>query len=68
MCGPYWSQWSKQELDSMHGIEPEDYQDEDVDYDEEEGCKEGECSCSCCAKNPCGNCMDCLGMSWSDFM
>lgn len=62
----YWSQWSKQELDSMHGIEPEDYEDEDEDFDETED-EEEECTC-CCAKNPCGNCMDCLGMSWSDFM
>ena len=56
----YWSQFSKQEIDSMHGIEPEDYDDEtDVDYDEDETETEQHC---------CGNCMDCLGMSWRDFM
>lgn len=70
MCGPYWSQWSKTELDSMHGIEPEDYDrdDEDYDHDEEEGCVGRECLCRCCEINPCGNCMDCLGMSDNDFM
>ena len=65
MCGPYWSQWSSTELDSMHGIEPEDYEDDDVDFEPDD--EEEECSC-CCERNPCGNCMDCLGMSESDFM
>lgn len=56
----YWSQFNKQEIDSMHGIEPEDYDDEtNVDYDEDETETEKHC---------CGNCMDCLGMSWRDFM
>jgi hypothetical protein len=61
MCGPYWSQWDKADLDSWMG--KESYQDDDDNRDEEE------CSClGCCSHNPCGNCMDCLGMSWRDFM
>lgn len=65
MTYAYWQQWDKGDLDSWQGkdIEPED-DDEDFSPDEDE---EEECSC-CCAKNPCGNCMDCLGMSWRDFM
>lgn len=65
MCGPYWSQWDKADLDSWMGKDT--YQDDDQDdyYDD----SEEECSClSCCSHNPCGNCMDCLGMSWRDFM
>lgn len=65
MCGPYWSQWDRADLDSWQGKDlvvedededfDEDRDDEDMD-DEEQGCS-------------CGNvCMDCLGMSWRDFM
>ena len=70
MCGPYWSQWSKVELDSMHGIEPEDYDkdEEEVDGDFEEDKEDEEESYGCSARSPCSNCMDCLGMSWRDFM
>lgn len=65
MCGPYWSQWSSGELLSMQGVEPEDDCEDDLDMvDEDEGCKCG----GCCEHDPCGRCMDCLGMSWSDFM
>lgn len=64
MTRAYWAQFSKSEIDSMHGIEPEDYDDTDIDHDEDDSeldRDEQECSC--------GNvCMDCLGMSWSDFM
>ena len=68
MCGPYWSQWSKVELDSMHGIEPSDHEeDEEVDGDFEED-REDEESYGCSSRNPCSNCMDCLGLSWRDFM
>lgn len=42
----------EQEPDSVDGVEPE--------YDEEDSC--------CCKRSPCGNCMECLGMSWRDFM
>ncbi len=48
--------------------EEEGWEDYDYDSDEEMRCEEGECSCSCCSVNPCGRCMDCLGLSWSDFM
>ena len=61
MCGPYWSQWSHAELMSMQGVEIDevDGSDEDVDgSDEQVGGRDCECS----------NCMECLGMSWSDFM
>ena len=61
----YWSQFSKQEIDSMHGIEPEDHDDDtDMDQDEDDtNMDQEEQGCSC------GNvCMDCLGMSWRDFM
>lgn len=63
MTNAYWAQFSKQELDSMHGIEPEDYEEDEVEVDEDEeevyrgrGCP------------GCHGCMDCLGMSWRDFM
>lgn len=60
----YWRQFSHTEIISMHGVELDDY-DVDLDHDEydmdssqeeeeEEGC--------------CSGCMDCLGLSWSDFM
>ena len=68
MSRAYWAQFSSVEIDSMHGIEPEDYDhDTDSDHDEDDTDSDQECSC-CCSRNPCGNCMDCLGMSWSDFM
>lgn len=68
MSREYWSQFSQTEIDSMHGIEPEDYKDEDVDHDEETEVEEEEDSHGCSARSPCSNCMDCLGMSWRDFM
>lgn len=65
MCGPYWSQWDKAALDDWQGKET--YQDGDDEYDDETS--DEECYClGCCSHNPCGNCMDCLGMSWRDFM
>lgn len=48
---------------SMQGVELEDYHDVDFDdmIDDEEEEKEEGC--------PCGShCMDCLGLSWRDFM
>lgn len=64
MCGPYWSQFSKQELDSMHGIEPEDYEDDDCDVDVEDEDDTGyRYGCQVC-----NGCMDCLDLFWSDFM
>ena len=64
MSAAYWAQSDRAELMSMQGVELDDYVDHDVDIDdmidEEEEKKEG------C---PCGyHCMDCLGLSWRDFM
>lgn len=58
MCGPYWSQWDRSELDSMLGKDLVEDEEEDVDYDEEEPYE----------PHDCGNCMECLGMKWRDFM
>lgn len=58
MCGPYWSQWDKSDLDSWQGKDLVEEEDED-DFDEPR-IRRQECDCS--------NCMDCLGMSWRDFM
>ena len=63
MSAAYWAQWSHAELMSMQGVELEDYHDVDIDdmIDDEEEEKEEGC--------PCGShCMDCLGLSWRDFM
>ena len=59
----YWNQWSSQELLSMQGVEIEN-EDEDEEIFETEDEEE---SRGCSSKNSCGNCMDCLGMSWRDF-
>lgn len=63
MTSSYWSQWSSEEIDSMHGIEPEDCRDEEEldpsDYmDEQEDDEEYDEPVS----------MESLGMSWRDFM
>lgn len=55
----YWSQWSPSELLSMHGIESDDEVNIDSDHDENNTDLDQHC---------CGNCMDCLGLSWRDFM
>jgi hypothetical protein len=50
---------------SMQGVELEDCIDHDVDFDDmiDEEKKEENEGC------PCGSyCMDCLGLSWRDFM
>lgn len=61
MCGPYWSQWDKSDLDDWQG-KLEDEDDCDVDLEDEDDPGDGrECSCS-------SGCMDCLGLSWRDFM
>lgn len=68
MCGPYWSQWDKSDLDSWQGIEPDQDDDEDDNHDDRY-VDEDECGCwGCCSHSPCGNCMDCLDMSRRDFM
>lgn len=54
MCEPYWSQWDKTELDDwQRKLEEEE---EEIDCEEEP-----------VEPHNCGNCMDCLGMSWRDF-
>lgn len=62
MCGPYWSQWDKADLDSWLGKDyPGSEEEEDALEDEDDSGDGRECSC--------GNvCMDCLGLSWRDFM
>ena len=70
MCGPYWSQWDRSDLDSWQGKDyPAHHEEDDTDleHNEDDADLEQECNC-CCSRNPCGNCMDCLGMSWSDFL
>ena len=60
MCGPYWSQWDKSDLDSWMGKDYpgwDEQEDPDVDVEVE---PHEECGC--------GNCMECLGMSERDFM
>ena len=57
MCGPYWSQWDRSDLDSMMSKDLVEDEEEDMDV-EVERVEE----CGCC------NCMDCLGMSERDFM
>lgn len=57
MCGPYWNQWDRYDLDSWQG---KDYQS----HDEVDGSDEKVDGRDC----DCGNCMECLGMSWRDFM
>ncbi len=62
MTTAYWSQWSHAEIMSMHGVEIDDCHDDDQDdchIDREELEEAG-----CCASG----CMDCLGLSWRDFM
>lgn len=63
MSSNYWSQWDQSDLDSWQGkdLVPED-DDEDYDEDDDEAPEE-EYGCSCGYF-----CMDCLGMSWRDFM
>ncbi len=57
MTSAYWAQFSQVEIDEMHGVETcHDDDQDDCNFDREES---EECGC--------GNCMDCLGMSWRDF-
>jgi hypothetical protein len=57
----YWSQWSPTQLMSMHGVELDDYH---VHEDSHEDREEEEDQDDCCSSI----CMECLGLSWSDFM
>lgn len=62
MSNAYWSQWSREELDSMHGIEPSDYRDDELDpsdyMDDEDHDDEHDEPLT----------LESLGMSWRDFM
>lgn len=57
MTKAYWTQWSPVELMSMHGIELDEFRDEDHDDNKIE--KKEHC---------CSRCMDCLGLSYRDFI
>ena len=62
MASAYWAQWSPAELISMQGVELDDYHNDDHDdcnYEIE--VQDNECKCTTM-------CMDCLGLSWRDFM
>ena len=56
MASNYWSQWSHGELMSMQGIDDDPKKDQD------------EVEVYLCQQCNCGACMDCLGLSWRDFM
>jgi hypothetical protein len=58
----YWSQWDRQDLDSWQGKDIVSHDDDYFDCHEDREEPEEEYGCHC------GNCMDCLGMSWRDFM
>lgn len=60
MTTAYWAQWNYAEVMSMQGVEVDEV---DTDLDQVEidtDLRQQRCDCS--------NCMDCLGMSWRDFM
>ena len=57
MDSAYWRQYSLAEILSMHGVEFEEYgSNEECIAD----LSQIQCNCS--------NCMDCLGLSWKDFL
>lgn len=56
MSATYWAQWSSAELKSMQGIEEDEEYRDDTETEEN--------SESCCSSG----CMDCLGLSWRDFI
>lgn len=60
----YWNQWGLSEIASMQGYKIENLRVCNFDYNEDEDCKipEGE------PEHCCSGCMDCLGLSWADFM
>jgi hypothetical protein len=63
MSRAYWDQWDKADLDSWQGKDLVEPDDEDIDCDDDDTEPEEEYGCSCGYF-----CMDCLGMSWRDFM
>jgi hypothetical protein len=72
----YWAQFSADEIDSMHGVGPGELDEKDIDaiaayFDEPEleECDEDEEEQAINDPRYCGclACLDCLGMSESDF-
>jgi hypothetical protein len=65
MTSAYWQQWDKSDLDSWQGkdIDPPDDDEDFDDDDNDREAAEEEYGCTCGYY-----CMDCLGMSWRDFM
>lgn len=59
MCGPYWSQWDRSDLESWMGKDLIEEEEEDVESDIIP--TKSECTCG-------SHCMDCLGLSWRDFV
>lgn len=60
MTHAYWVQFSQSELLSLTGLEAERYWEiEESIYDMEQALD---------SKCQCGSCMECLGMSWGDFI
>ena len=53
----YWTQWSREEIMSMQGVESRSPQE--TYYDR---IAVGE------MEHHCSGCMDCLGLSWADFL
>jgi len=56
----YWKQWDLAEIASMQGLKMNTYQS--LDYEDYDKIPEGE------PEHYCSGCMDCLGLSWADFM
>jgi hypothetical protein len=63
MSTAYWAQFSHAEIMSMHGVEVDAYHDDDLDDCHDDGDEDLE-EAACCSNG----CMDCLGLSWRDFM
>jgi len=58
MTSAYWRQWNSDELASMHGVEKEDFRDDDdydVDYDDYE--EEDQDRCPQCLGGGCNYCL-----------
>lgn len=60
----YWDQWSHAEIMSLHGVEL----DEDVDVDEDPDVDVDDMIEEEMQQHYCCGCMDCLGLSWRDFL
>lgn len=59
MSTSYWAQFSRADVSSMHGVEDYDYQHHDEDNYDTDSEEEQQC---------CSSCMNCLCLSWRDFM